>query len=510
MDQAPRLAELVGSLSLATDLAAGFGLETALRTCVIAVELGRSTGVSGASLRDVYYTGLLRFIGCTAYSHEQAWYGGGDDMDFSSALAPVDVADAGQVLTTIVRRVGRNAGTLRRARAVLRTLGDPRGPAKFAAAHCDLAVRLAPRLGMSSAVVEALGQIYERWDGKGHPSHLAGEQISLPARLMQIAFCAELHRNLSGPSGAIDVVAHRAGDALDPALAAAFVRNARELFGVHAAPSVWDAFLAAEPLPCARIEPARLSAIAEAFAHFVDIKSPFTLGHSSGVARLAHAAAGALGLADPERVRVAALLHDLGRVSVPNGIWDKPGKLNAAEWERVRLHAYHSERILTQSPLFAGYAAIAGQHHERVDGSGYHRGATRLARETSVVAAADAYHALTEERAHRPAYEPARAAALLLEETQAGRHPRDVVDAVLAVAGHASARPRGAAPGELSEREVEVLCLVARGLTNKQIAQRLAISPKTVQHHVAHIFEKTAVSTRAAAAVFAVEHDLVE
>jgi putative nucleotidyltransferase with HDIG domain len=281
------------------------------------------------------------------------------------------------------------------------------------------------------------------------------------------------------------------------------------LLAASSAPSVWEPFLAAEPAPFVRIDAARVAHVAEAFAHFVDIKSPFTLGHSTGVARLAYAAAREAGVADAERVRIAALLHDLGRVSVPNGIWDKPGKLNPAEWERVRMHAYQSERILSQTPLLAPYAQLAGHHHERLDASGYHRGIAQLGREACLLAAADAYHALTEERAYRPAYDRERAAKLLSDEARSGRYARDAVEAVLAASGHgARARVRGGWPAQLSEREVEVLCLLARGLSNKEIAARLFISAKTVQHHVAHIFEKTGVSTRAAAAVYAVENDL--
>jgi ATP/maltotriose-dependent transcriptional regulator MalT len=217
-------------------------------------------------------------------------------------------------------------------------------------------------------------------------------------------------------------------------------------------------------------------------------------------------------LPDPEAVRVAALLHDIGRVSVPNGIWDKPGPLNSAERERVRMHAYQGERILAQSPLLAPYAALAGRHHERLDGSGYHRGlpASALSPEARLLAAADVFHALTEERPHRPRFDPATAAALVGEEARAGRLDRASVEAVLAAAGQAFARGRGDWPAQLSEREVEVLCLVARGLSNKEIGARLFISAKTVQHHVAHVYEKTGVATRAAAALFAVEHQLLK
>jgi len=498
-----RLAELVGALSLATDLAAGFALETALRTSLIAVELARAHGVTGAALRDIYYTGLLRFIGCTAFSHEQAWYGGGDDLAWSHDLAPIDVARPGRMVATIVTQVGRGAPAAVRARAVARTLGDPAGPKKFATAHCDLAVRLATHLGMSERVVAALGQIYERWDGRGNPHGVRGDALELPARLMHVAWRAEVHRALEGPRAAVAEIEARAGGELDPELATRFVREAPALLADS--PSLWDAFLAAEPRPVQTVTDA--ASVAEAFARFVDIKSPFTLAHSTRVAALAAAAAAPFRV-DPATVRVAGLLHDLGRCSVPNGIWDKPGPLNAAEWERVRLHAYQSERILARSPLLAPYAAIVGHHHERPDGSGYHRGGTTAPREARLLAAADAFAALTEERAHRPARGEEQATRVLLEEARAGRHDAEAVEAVLAAAGRRE-RVHLGWPAGLSDREIEVLVLLARGLSNKEIAARLAISAKTVQHHVAHIYEKTRVSTRAAAALFAVEHALL-
>jgi HD-GYP domain-containing protein (c-di-GMP phosphodiesterase class II) len=510
-----RLAELVGSLSLATDVAAGLGMETALRTCLLAVQLGQELGVRGEPLRDIYYTGLLRFVGCTAFSHEAAWqYGAGDDMGLLRAFTPADTADKRDLLKRTLAEAGKGAPLPRRVSAVAHILSDPKFGQKIAVSHCDQAVALAGRMGMSAAVSESLGQIYERYDGKGAPRGLRGEQIALPARMMHVAWRAEVQRALEGEAEALSVVEQRAGGELDPQIAAAFLRRGRELLAGVAAASVWDGFLAAEPAPMARIEPARLGAVAEAFAHFVDLKSPYTLGHSTGVAWLAEAAGGEAGLSAEERgsLRVAALLHDLGRVSVPNGIWDKPARLNSAEWERVRLHAYQTERILSQTPLLAPYAQVAGMHHERADGSGYHRGVggTTLSRSARLLAAADAYQAMTEARAYRPARSPEVAARVLSEEARAGKLDREAVECVLAAAGHRSAaRIRGEWPASLSEREVEVLCLLARGLSNKQIAAELTISPRTAQHHVEHIYQKTGVSTRAAAALFAVENDLL-
>jgi HD-GYP domain-containing protein (c-di-GMP phosphodiesterase class II) len=324
-----------------------------------------------------------------------------------------------------------------------------------------------------------------------------------------------VQRSLLGPVEAADVIAKRSGSELDPQIAGAFLRRARELLQGLEAPSIWDAFLASEPPPFELMTPQRTGEVATAFAQYVDIKSPFTLGHSTGVARLAEAAAGHAGFSDTEResLRLAALLHDVGRVSVPNGIWDKPGPLNAAEWERVRLHPYYTERILNRSPLLAPLVEIAANHHERIDGSGYYRGiaGATMSRPARILAAADAYHAMTEERPHRRARAEDEAARLLSAEAQAGRLDREAVECVLAGAGQRGAgHLRGELPAALTEREGEVLCLIARGMANKAIAEALVISPRTVQHHLEHIFDKTGIRTRSAAAVFAVVNDLVD
>jgi HD-GYP domain-containing protein (c-di-GMP phosphodiesterase class II) len=207
----------------------------------------------------------------------------------------------------------------------------------------------------------------------------------------------------------------------------------------------------------------------------------------------------------------AALVHDLGRVSVPNSVWDKPGPLSSAEWEEVRLHPYRLERFLTRSPWLSEFGALGATHHERMDGSGYHRGlsAGALTVLGRVLAAADVYQALTEHRPHRAALSGGSAGLTLREEVRGGRLDGEAVDAVLAAAGHRVRRLRREWPAGLTSREVEVLRLVARGLSNKQIAARLVLSDRTVGHHVAHIYDKIGASTRAGATLYALQSDLL-
>jgi HD-GYP domain-containing protein (c-di-GMP phosphodiesterase class II) len=274
--------------------------------------------------------------------------------------------------------------------------------------------------------------------------------------------------------------------------------------------SEWDAVLEAEPGPPITIEEARVDDVLGAFAHFTELKSHFLHGHATGVARLAARAASASAGSQSKLVERAGLVHDLGRVAVPSGIWNKEGSLADEEWERVRLHAYYTERILVRCDPLAALGEVASSHHERMDGSGYHRGtkAQSLSNEARLLAAADAFRAMTEHRPHRPALSPRRAAEELSRACEEGRIDAYCARAVVEAAGEGRGPGRSAWPARLTDREVDVLKLLVTGLSNKQIARRLTLSPKTVGHHIEHIYAKAGVSTRAGATLFAIEQGL--
>jgi HD-GYP domain-containing protein (c-di-GMP phosphodiesterase class II) len=508
-----RLAELVAALSLATDLGMGQPLEQALRTSLLAVSAGRELGFDDLILTDVYYLALLRFVGCTADAHEQAALVGGDEIAFYAGVAPVVMGGMPELLTFLARRFATGVALPTRLRLVGRVLADGTAGAKRSiAVHCEVARMLAARLGLPESVGAGVGHVFERWDGKGLPGDLTGEAIPVPARLVAIARDVELYHRLGGWSAVTEVLRRRRATAYDPAIADVFLTRGEEWLAEAGEESAWDVALAAEPAPWLRVAGARLDAVLAAFAAFADLKSPFTRGHSAGVAALVEGAARHAGLGEAETtdLRRAALVHDLGRTGIPNGIWDKPGSLTRAEWEHVRLHPYYTERVLSQAPALASLAVLAGAHHERLDGSGYHRGSpsTLLSPAARLLAAADAYQAMTQARPHRPALPPEAAARQLAAEADQGRLDGDAVRCVLAAAGHDQPRRRSW-PAGLSEREVEVLRLIARGASNKEVAGRLSISPKTAEHHVGHIYAKIGVSSRAAAAVFAMEHRLL-
>jgi HD-GYP domain-containing protein (c-di-GMP phosphodiesterase class II) len=510
-----RLAEIFGALSLACDVAFAFPLEKTMRTCVLAVELGRRHGLPNATLHDVYYSTLLTYAGCTAFTHEVSRLSNGDDIAISNLVVFLDIGNPGDMLTQLLTKVGAGQPLAERAHNVARVLIEGSGSGdRHAQSMCDVTTHLAQLVGISGSVRDALTEICERWDGKGGPHGTAGDALLLPMRVVNVAHIAEIAHHRGGREAALDVVRKRAGGQFDPAIAETFVRHADALFEVLERESVWDTFLDAEPKPHAIASAARIDDVASAFARVADLKSVWTLGHSSGVAQLADDTGEALGLSHAERtlMRRAALLHDLGRLGVPNRVWDKPAALSRSEWELARMHTYWTERVLSQSTALRDAAEIACAAHERLDAKGYHRAipATLSTRPARILAAADAYHAMREPRAHRPALDGDAAAEILVSEVAASRLDREVVDALLAVVGSKRRPSRAAWPRGLTDREVEVLRLLARGRSNKEIASALGISSRTAQHHVIHIYQKIELHSRAGAALFATEQGLLD
>jgi HD-GYP domain-containing protein (c-di-GMP phosphodiesterase class II) len=391
-----------------------------------------------------------------------------------------------------------------------------RGPG-FGKAHnqasCEVARSVARRIGLPNSVGHGLYDIHEWWNGKGARS-LRGEEIAQSARIARVASEASELSSLKRGHAVTVALERRAGKTLDPGMVAQFASNASTIFEEAMTGDPRVRVLDAEPAPVVEVDDGDLPLIARAFGDMADLKTPFTHGHAAGVTRLSLAAAERLGLdrRTGDRLEVAAWLHDIGRIGISNRVWAKPGPLTTGEREQVHLHPYHAERILASTPALAPAAAIVGMHHERLDGSGYHRGCRGpdIALAARVLACADAFQAMTQPRPHREALESGQARDALLAEARAGLFDPDVVTAVLDAAGQdAPTRRQDVRPGGLSDREVEVLGLVAQGCSNPEIGRCLGISRRTAEHHVQHIYTKIGVSTRAAAALFALEHDLL-
>ena len=496
------MAGVVAALSVVSDLTRGHPPGEAMRACLLAGELARRAGLDERGQGEVYYGTLMRFAGCAATSHEIAAVFGGDDIVVRARGDLIDPAEPGEAVEFLA---GLGVDAVR-----LEALGGPAGVAQLKAegarADCEVGADLTARLGLPEAVRRAVLDSFERFDGLGVPAGRAGAEVAEGSRFAAVGYTAVMFDAVGGGGAAARAVARWSGRALDPAIVAVFSDAPAELLAVASPDDLWAAVVDAEPAPRRAFgDEAALEEALAGFGDAADLKSPWFTGHSRGVAGLARAAAELVPSADARAVYRAGLLHDLGRVAVPAGLWDRPGPLRAEEWEQVRLHPYYTGRILARSPVLAPLGRIACRHHERMDGSGYPAGMSRSELDTAacLLAAADVCHALCEPRPYRAALDPAAASRVMSGLPL----DRDAVRAVLAAAG-APPPALPALPAGLTERELEILRWLAAGATKREIAAELVISPSTVHTHTVHIYAKCGLSTRAGLAMFAMRHGL--
>ena len=505
----PRRSEVLAGLSVAIDLGLGQPAEHMLRASIVAARLARRLGLDAQQQATVYYTTQLMWIGCNADSQEYArWFG--DDIAVRRDAYLVDWSGL-PYLRFLLGNVARGAPVAQRVRVLSTLMRDARGQlGTLIHSHCSSAAVLARHLELSADVERTLAYTFERYDGTGLPAGASGDGIPIEMRVAQLADVAEVHERTYGIGGAVAMARSRRGGHLDPAVVDAFTAEAQALFPAPGE-DPWNLAVALAPDVDVRLDDPRLDGLLAAIGDFVDLKCPFTLGHSRNVAALAEAAAGPLGLqsGDVVAVRRAGLVHDIGRIGVSNQVWQKPSDLTRAEWERVRMHAYLTDRVLTRIPGLGQVAAIARAHHEHLDGSGYPLGLSgrALGRPERLLAAAVAYQSALEPRPYREAFDPEAAAARLKDRVGRGHLDAESVEAVLAVAGHA--RRRIHRPDALTTREAEILGLVARGLSNREIAERLVLSQKTVRNHVERTYTKIGATNRVGASLYALEQGLV-
>lgn len=511
VDSGVRLADLVGSYSLATDLGLGQPMDHVLRSWRIAAALGDHVGIEPDARAALYYVVTLAWVGCVADTPEVAALFG-DDIAFRADSYGVDFAGL-PMLGFMLRHVGAGSPALRRVRlgASLMATGG-KAVQRGLMSHCLTTSRLAERFELGREVCEPLHQVFARWDGKGVPGDVGGDDIALPMRLFHLADTVEVHHRSRGVDAALDVARAKRGTHFDPSVVDAFCPLATDVLGDPDADHDWPALVDAEPSLQQRLTEEQLDAALEAIADFTDLRSIHRAGHSRAVAELAALAATDRGLPPAEiaAVRRAGLVHDIGLHGIPATILDKPGALTAAERERLRMHPYYVERMLARPEPLARIGAIASLTHERGDGTGYHRGLTApsIPATARILAAACGFRAMTEPRAHRPALTAKQATTELRAEVRAGRLDAGAVDAVLAAAGQARGKRR-TGPAGLTPREIEVLILIARGGSTRQVAKELAITPKTTETHIERIYAKTGASTRSTATLFALQHGLL-
>ncbi|MEX0790212.1 MAG: HD domain-containing phosphohydrolase [Actinomycetota bacterium] len=504
------LSELVACLALATDLGMGQPLEQALRTCMLAIRVGESLGLGSEELAETYYICLLRFVGCNAHAHQDGLEVG-DEIAFRAGVAPVLNGRTPEMLRFMVTKTGQHSPLPARAKMVGSALmAGSKGARDQIAATCEVARMIALRLGMTPGVATGLDYTFEHHDGTGYPKGAAGDEIPVSAHVVMVARDFEVLNRLGGREMVLEVARKRRGSAYAPRVVDAFMSHAWEVLDADSETG-WDAVTSAEPSRRV-LTGSRFKQALECLADFSDIKSPYTHGYSRSVSDLVTTAAGIAGMDDGKKavLGAAALVQELGMTAVPSTVLDKPGRLTESEWERMRLHPYFTERILMRCAGLAPSGSLAGAHHERMDGSGYHRGsvAAQIPAPARLLSAAGCYVAMTSERSWRDAMPPVRAAKELRELAASGQLDAAAADAVLMAAGEPVQPRRRAWPAGLTDREVQVLQLVSRGRSNRQMAEDLVISAKTVGRHVENIYAKAGVSTRAGATMFALQNGL--
>jgi HD-GYP domain-containing protein (c-di-GMP phosphodiesterase class II) len=513
-----RRADFMITLAYATDLATGQSREFALRSCVLAMRLADAAGLDVEQRRNVYHQALLRYIGCNADTHLLASVFG-DEIALRHDLARIDMGSHSEIGETFVRAFSRVFADMppeELAKAVQQGLAEAmQVSVPILAGHCEVAQRIGMRLGLSEEMRENLGQLYERWDGHGLPRGLKGDQVKLAVRLVTLAQEVIALLEAHGYEAMTEIIKKRRGGACEPELTDLFLAHAQRLTRGLDGAIDRETILSLEPLPHAVLDEEACEEAYLAIADMVDMRMPFTFGHSRAVARLADAAGKHMGLpaSDVRDLRWAGYTHDIGELAVPVSTWMKPRALTIRETDAARLHPYHGERALAS--LGGEGKPVAGlvmRHHERLDGSGYHRyvRSPDLSPAARILAAAEAFQTARETRPYRPALSDAAAAMKLRNEVRAGKLDAEAVDAVLTSAGQASRRGTMERPAGLTPREMEVLRLIAAGHTAKEAARQLDMAPKTADHHIQNLYAKIGVTTRAAAALYALERGLLQ
>lgn len=512
VEQTPiRMVEVLAAFSFATDLGTGKPMGHAMRACYLGMALANELRLSTLQQAELYYSFLLMHSGCAALSLAMTPVIRGDELAAIGDITLRDETNLLEMLDWMRRNVSPDAPLPTRVLNLINALlhgpddGDVRGV-------CEVAVRVAQRLDMPPGVQDTVRHYLERWDGKG-PFRLSGSAIPLNARLLHMALMAEVCHEMHGRDAVEAFALKQKGRMFDPQMVDVFLSVASQsgLWETLAKQDLWDVVLDLEPDSSYRyISERRLDDVALAAADFVDLKSPSTVNHSRETAHFAECIARRLGLPDAEitTIRRAALVHDLGHIALPGHILPNQGQLSAVDQEKLRLHPYYTERILSRVPALAEVASIAGMHHERLDGTGYYRGLSgnELPVSACILAVADDFQ---DRLQAQPDHDP-RDVLKAMQPDAGTLFSPECLAALAEEVGAVVPKPqRREWPAGLTAREVEVLQQVVKGNTNRQIAQELVISERTVAHHLEHIYDKIGISSRAAAVFFAMEHELI-
>ncbi|SEJ34393.1 HD domain-containing phosphohydrolase [Paraburkholderia diazotrophica] len=483
---AVRVFDAVKALAFIGDLSMGQPTDHSVRTAWLALRLAQAAGLGEADIVAAREASLLRWSGCTANASGFA-EALGDDVSSREAMLALKPDWAGPP------DMQGNIGTV---------------ITPLARIHCEVSGEAARMLGLEGGTEATLRHVFETWDGSGTPDGLSGSEVPEAVFVVALAGELEIFARIYGIERAQSLIGHRAGSRYPDHLAKLVIDHAAQWLdelGRADASSLDDALLTPRMNDVTPIE---------LIADIIDLKLPWMVGYSRGVAAAAAACAArfALDTNAQKRLYCAGLIHGMGRAAVPNPIWNAPARLSQAAWEKVRLVPYWTSRAGKQTGTLADAAELGSYAYERVDGSGYFRGASgsALSFEARVLATSAAWVALRAARPWRDALSADEAAKLLRDEAAQGRFDRDVVDALID-AGPSQRRvvnPR-AQSARLSAREVDVLREISRGASNKEAARELALSPSTVRTHVESVFRKLECSTRAAATLKALALGLI-
>jgi putative nucleotidyltransferase with HDIG domain len=427
------LSEVLGALSYALDLTEGEPPGHALRATAIGMRLAERIGLGEEDRSSLFYALLLKDAGCSSNAARLSSLFAADDHVAKRAMKVTDWSKPGALAAYTWRNIEPGRGPLAKARRMRAITHEDEVTREVIGTRCERGADIARMLELPEASAGAIRALDEHWDGTGHPAGLAGEEIPLLGRILCLAQTVEIFTRTTGPGGAMAMALKRAGRWFDPALVEALLgfRDDQAFWGPLSDPAVVPAAAAWEPDDrIVMADDRRLDRVAEAFARVIDAKSPYTARHSEQVAQWAVAIGEQLGIDAGGRrdLRRAGLLHDIGKLAVSNRILDKPGRLDPPELAVIREHPRHTQAILERVACFRPIVETAASHHERLDGSGYHRGlaAFDLSRPARVLAVADVYEALTAERPYRAAMPAEQALAIVRSDRGTGLCPAAV------------------------------------------------------------------------------------
>lgn len=407
-----RMSDLISALSYALDLTEGQPMGHATKCCLLSMRLADILQLPVQQKSDLYYATLLKDAGCSSNAARMYEILGGDERKAKQEVKSTDLSRLSfEGLEYLLRNVMPGRSRLERVFAIA-TVAASRDTQtrELVNLRCDRGAQIAKKIGFSESITAAIYSLDEHWNGKGYPAGCKTQDIPLFSRIMNLCQTLEVFFTLNGVSDAFQVLRDRSGSWFDPELvrAAGDLEKDEQLWKMIEEDRMREKVIELEPLSLSLYaDDAKLDSVCEAFASVIDVKSPYTHSHSRGVTSVAVAICQRLGLSEDQvtLVRRAALLHDIGKLGVPNNILDKAGKLTAVEWETVRLHPYYTQRILERIRGFHHLAFVASSHHERLDGSGYFRNlrGTQIPTPARAIAVADVYDALSSKRPYRSA-----------------------------------------------------------------------------------------------------------